>query len=257
MPFSWLTLAIVCPLVFLAGFIDSIAGGGGLISLPAYLAAGLPAQMAAGTNKFSAFSGTLLSTIRFLKSGKVALAAAVCSVAAALVGSALGARLALLVHAEVLRWVLVGALPVIAVLVLTRKTGEKVDPEVMGIHKTRTLVLSTLFGLLIGAYDGFFGPGTGTFLILVYTAVCGFDLITASGNAKCVNLASNLAALVVYLLGGKVIFWLAVPAAACGILGNWLGSGLAIKGGARVIRPVLLVALALLFGKVLWDLIFA
>jgi len=255
MEFSWTALLVICPLVLLAGFIDAIAGGGGLITLPAYLAVGLPAQMAGGTNKFSAFCGTLVSTIRFLKSGKVAIWAALCSVGAALIGSALGARLALWVNPEILRWVLVGALPVIAALVLIRKPGEKADPEVMGIHKKRTLLISTVIGLLIGTYDGFFGPGTGTFLILAYTAICGFDLVTASGNAKCVNLASNFAALVVYLINGKVLLWLAIPAAACGFVGNWLGAGFAIKGGSKVVRPMLLVVLTLLFGKVLWDLI--
>lgn len=256
MAFSWTALLVICPLVALAGFIDSMVGGGGLISLPAWLALGLPAQVAAGCNKFGACWGTLVATLRFLRKGKVVLPAALLSMATALLGSWGGARLALWVPEAVLRWTLVLALPVLAVVLLwKRRLGEVQDPEVMGTKRARTLWLSALAGLVIGAYDGFFGPGTGTFLILIYTALIGFDWVTASANAKCVNLASNLAAMLTFLVNGRVILWLAVPAACFGILGNWFGSGLAIKGGAKVIRPMMFVALGILFVKVLWDLL--
>ena len=105
-------------------------------------------------------------------------------------------------------------------------------------------------------YDGFFGPGTGSFLILTYTAVIGFDLTTASGNAKIVNLASNVAALITFILGGKIVYLLGIPAAISGILGNWIGSGLAIKNGSKVIRPVFIGVISMLFLKVGYDLFF-
>lgn len=247
-------LIVICPLVFLAGFIDSIAGGGGLISLPAYTAVGLPMHMVLGTNKFSSSFGTLFSVFRFMKSGKVHYKSALSSVAGALVGSFIGAQAALALDDIYLRYVLIIMLPIIAVFILTRrKFGE--NDKIKEISVKKIVTYSLLSGLLIGAYDGFFGPGTGTFLILIYTGLIGFNMTVASGNAKVVNLASNIAALATFITSGNVLIPLAAPAAVFGILGNWIGSGLAIKNGAKVIRPVLLIALLLLLIKIGYDLI--
>ncbi|MFO8145130.1 MAG: TSUP family transporter, partial [Candidatus Syntrophosphaera sp.] len=114
-----------------------------------------------------------------------------------------------------------------------------------------------LAGLAIGFYDGFFGPGTGTFLILIYTLLMHYDFMVANGNAKVMNLASNLAALTTFLFAGKVWFALAIPAAACGIAGNLLGSKLVIKNGNRLIRPIFILALILLLGRIVYDLVSA
>jgi hypothetical protein len=254
MPDILQTLLILCPLVFLAGFIDSIAGGGGLISLPAYLLTGIPVHNALATNKFSSFCGTSISLARFLKSGYIHLKSAAFSVAFALAGSYAGAKLALALDEKYLRYFLTAALPVIAVFVLTRKSfGESNRAAILPDRKI--ILLSSLSGLVIGAYDGFFGPGTGTFLILIYTGVVGFDLTTASGNTKVINAASNLAALVTFLASGKVLIIIGIPAALFNILGGWIGSGLAIRKGAKVIRPVFIGVLVLLFLKVGYDII--
>ncbi len=244
----------ICPFIFLAGLVDSIAGGGGLISLPAYMFAGLPIHFAYGTNKFSSTFGTFFSTLRFVRSGKIHYVSAAISAAAALFGSHWGAKAALELDEKYLKYCLVVLLPVIGVFVLTRRGfGEK---ETAGeLSKIKMILLSFLSGLLIGAYDGFFGPGTGTFLILIYTGIIGFSLITASGNAKVVNLSSNIAALITFIMGGKVSFMVGIPAALFGILGNWIGSGLAIKNGAKVIKPVFIGVLALLFIKIVVDFI--
>lgn len=249
----WVTLLKVCPLIFAAGFVDSIAGGGGLISLPAYLLAGLPIHFAYGTNKFSSTFGTFFSTLRYLRNGQVYIASAVVSAAAALLGSHYGAKAALALDEKYLRYCLIILLPLIGAFVIThRKFGE--TDTAKELAKTKVIALSFIAGLGIGAYDGFFGPGTGTFLILVYTGVIGFNLITASGNAKVVNLASNIAALITFIIGGKVNFLIGIPAALFGIMGNWLGSGLAIKNGAKVIRPVFMGVLVLLFATIIKDL---
>ena len=116
-------------------------------------------------------------------------------------------------------------------------------------------ILSFIIGLFLGAYDGFFGPGTGTFLVICFTGILGFNLITASGNAKIVNLASNFSALIAYILGRKVMFSIGVPAAVCAIAGNYLGAHLAIKNGDKIIKPIIFVAIGLLFIKVIFDLI--
>jgi hypothetical protein len=248
------TLLIICPLTFLAGFIDSIAGGGGLISLPSYLFIGLPSHLALGTNKFSSSFGTLIATLRYAKNRQIHYKSAFSAAAAALAGSYLGALLALTFDEKFLRWLLVVLLPVITVFMLVnRKFGD--ENRASALPGKKIILLSVLAGLVIGAYDGFFGPGTGTFLILVFTGLIGFDLTTASGNTKVVNLASNIAAVTAFMLNDAVVFAIAVPAALSGMLGNWLGSGLAIKSRSRVIRPVFMTAVTLLFIKVLWDLV--
>lgn len=248
------TILIICPLTFLAGFIDSIAGGGGLISLPSYLLIGLPSHAALGTNKFSSSIGTLIATLRYAKNKRMHYKSALTAAIAALIGSYSGALLALAFDEKFLRVLLIVLLPVMALFILTRKKfGE--ESKIAALSGKRVIILSVITGLILGAYDGFFGPGTGTFLILAFTGIIGLDLATASGNAKVVNLASNIAAVVAFIAGGSVVFAIGIPAAISGTLGNWLGSGLAIKNGARVIRPVFIGVMVLLFGKILWDLI--
>ena len=249
-------LFIICPLVFFAGFVDSIAGGGGIISLPAYVAAGVPYHMALGTNKFASTLGTSVATARFIKSGKVNFRAAAVSVPAALFGSWLGARLALMISEIYLQYTLVAMLPVLAVFILKSKNfqNETFEKKLSG---TAVLVLSAAAGLVVGAYDGFFGPGTGTFLILIFNTVVGFDILTSSGNAKVINLSSNAAALATFLYTGNVVVFVGVFAAVFGIAGNYIGSGLALKKGIKLIRPVFIFVLAALMIKIIYDLIAA
>ncbi len=248
-----LDYAIVLPFIFLAGLVDSIAGGGGLISLPAYVAAGLPMHAALATNKFSSACGTIFSTARYLHAKVIDLPVSLVSAALALVGSYLGTRAVLLLSGDFLRWLLLVVIPVIAVLTLIRRNFGHSDRS----HEIRLgirLLLGGLAGLLIGFWDGFFGPGTGTFLILVYALLMHYDFVVANGNTKVVNLASNLAALTAFLIAGKVWFPLAIPAAACGIAGNLIGSKLVVRKGNKLIRPIFVFALLLLLGRVAWDL---
>jgi uncharacterized membrane protein YfcA len=203
-------LIIICALVFLAGFIDSIAGGGGLISLPAYIFIKLPAHVALATNKFSSTFGTAVAVVRYAAGNTIHYKSASVSVLSALLGSFAGAKLALALDEKYLQYLLIFVLPVITVFIITRKSFGEVD-TVSGLSTIKIVVYSILSGLLIGAYDGFFGPGTGTFLILIYTGVIGFNLTTASGNAKVVNLASNVSALVTFMFSGKILFQWAYP----------------------------------------------
>ncbi len=246
-------LLIICPLVFLAGLIDSVAGGGGLISLPAYLAAGLPPHAALACNKFSSCCGTFVSCYRYIKNKKADVKAAAVSIVGALIGSAAGAQAVLHVDATILKYLLLAVIPLIAVVVLVKKDFGR-ESKVSGLSAKTVFVLCAVIGLGLGFYDGFFGPGTGTFLILAFTAIMGFDIVTASGNAKLVNQASNLASLIVFLLHGDVIFMMAIPAALCNIAGNFIGSGLALKNGAKIIRPMFVVALTLLVMYIAKDL---
>ncbi|HEY5561866.1 MAG TPA: TSUP family transporter [Clostridiaceae bacterium] len=247
-------LLIICPLVFIAGFVDSIAGGGGLISLPAYIFIGLPIHTAYGTNKFSSSFGTFLSALRFIKNRKVHFLAAIFSVITALIGSYLGARAALSLDDSFLKYTLIILIPIIAIFILLKKNFGVKDKT-----KERSLIviiiLSMLAGLILGAYDGFFGPGTGSFLILTFTTIIGFDILTASGNAKMINLASNVAALITFYRAHQVNLYYGVPAAICGILGNYIGSGIAIKRGNTIIKPLFIIVLILLLIKIVLDIV--
>lgn len=237
-----------------AGLVDSAAGGGGLISLPAYLFAGLPAHYTYGTNKFSAACGTTFATARFFKNGALDLKVGLLAAAASFAGSAVGANIALHISDAMLRRLLLVILPIAAVLILSRRNVPD-ENHYDGRLDTRKTLLALGVGLGIGCYDGLFGPGTGTFAIIAFTTLLGFDLRTASGNAKLLNLASNYASLVTYLLSGVVVFSIGIPCAVSGIVGNLIGSKLALTKGARFIRPMMLVVLVLLLGKILTDML--
>ncbi len=255
MDFSYeVTLAIVCPLVFLAGFVDSIAGGGGLISIPAYLFAGLPIHSAYGTNKFSACIGTIIAAANYFKNGKMNIRIALFGAAAALPGSYLGTLLALHLSATALQISLLIILPIVALFTLTHRTFRRATMR--PLSKLKTTVYSLVTGLVIGAYDGFFGPGTGMFLILIFAGLMHIDLVEGSGTAKVVNLASNLASAITFIIGGKVVFALAIPAAVCAIAGNFLGSRLAIKIGSSFVRPVIVIVAIGLCIKIVFDMFF-
>ena len=244
---------IVCPLVFLGGLIDAVAGGGGLVTLPAYLIAGLPPHMASGTNKCGNAFGTFLSTGRFLKRGEVHMPSALAGAAGALVGAWVGAKLNMVMPERVLYYLMLAIVPVMAVFLLFKRNfGTEDHSDEFG--RVQLLSMALGIGLCIGAYDGFFGPGAGTFLMLAFTGLCKFDLLTASGNTKLANSASNLASLVTFALAGQVMWAVGIPAALCGIAGNYVGSSLALKGGAKVIRPMFFVVLALLVARLAYNL---
>ncbi|MDL2235830.1 TSUP family transporter [Christensenellaceae bacterium OttesenSCG-928-L17] len=245
---------IVCPLVFLAGFADSIAGGGGVISLPAYIFTGMPTILAYGTNKFAMSLGTAVSATKYYRSGHVQAKTVLFAVMGALIGSALGAQIAMLLDEIYLRYCMMVLLPVVAVfLTVNRRFGEHEQEK--NLSRAKEYTLSALIGLLVGAYDGFFGPGAGMFYTLLFVSLLGCGLITAAGNARVVNLASNIGALVVYVLRGNVVYALGIPAAICAVLGNYIGARLAIQNGARFIRPVMAVVIVLLVIKMVVDIV--
>ena len=243
---------IVCPMLFLAGLVDSIGGGGGLISLPAYLFAGLPVHMAIATNKLSSACGTTLSTARFIRKGLVNFRLAVPSVIAAVLGSSLGANLSLRVSEDVMKYVLFAVLPTAAFVVLNRHLF-KDSRRHAAVADRRTLLVCLVSAFVIGMYDGFYGPGTGTFLIIAFTVFARMTVGSANAQAKVINLTTNVTSLAVFLLNGQVLFPLGLAAAACNMAGNWVGSGLALSRGTKIVRPVILIVLALLLAKILFG----
>lgn len=240
---------IVCPLVFLAGLLDSIAGGGGLISLPAYLIAGIPPHMALGTNKLSSVMGTVVSTYRFAKNGFVNFKNSVWFIALALIGSAIGANLSLLISEALVGGLMIVILPIVAFYVLkNKKMGD--DSLAHSIPEKKAFKIALLAAFFVGAYDGFYGPGTGTFLILILTGAAKYTMKEAAGTTKVINLASNAAAFVTFLLNGKVLYPLGLTAGVFCIIGNYIGSGLVLTNGQKIVRPVVLIVLLILFIKV-------
>lgn len=247
MQFYW--YFVLGTLLFTAGFVDAIAGGGGLISLPAYLIVGLPPHSAIATNKLSSACGTSVAAWRYVRGRKVILKCAVPAAAGALIGSPIGARFALLTDEHALKIILIAVLPVIALFVIFKRNfGEKSREPRIPSYAYAGISLAT--GLILGAYDGFFGPGASTFLVFAFTALLGQDLISATGNAKIVNLASNVAALATFLLSGTVLVATGLFGAVFNVLGNWLGSGLALSKGPKIVRPIFVAVLALLLAKI-------
>lgn len=251
MELSIRTYLIVLPMVFLAALVDSIGGGGGLISLPAYTLAGLDYGLASGCNKFSACFGTLSSVLRYLKDGKILWKPALAAALGALPGAWLGTYISMLLSSRFMHIFMICATPVVGVLVVLKKDTNATFKPVTKL----TLLMCFLSGLIVGVYDGFFGPGTGTFLILLFTALTGMDMVTASATSKPVNLASNLSSLITRLAAGQVIFALAIPAMCFSVAGGWLGSKLALLRGAKFIRYVMLGVLALLVTTLILELL--
>ena len=202
MELQLLHFLIVCPLVFLAGFVDAVAGGGGLISLPAYMMCGLPVHMAIATNKMSSAMGTALATWRYAANGFINWKLAPLCIICAFIGSAGGANLALLISENALRAMLLFILPLTALYVMrSQSLAGKTPTAAPGqTNQQRIMLLAALAALFIGVYDGFYGPGTGTFLILLLVGLAKMPLTQANGLTKVINLTTNLAALLVFLL---------------------------------------------------------
>ena len=243
---------IVCPMVFLAGFVDAIAGGGGLISLPAYLLAGVPMHQAIATNKLSSATGTTISTIRYCRNTKVDWSIAGPAIVLSLIGSSIGAKLTMMMPESVLKVVLLVVLPVTAVFVFRKNA--LVEKQSGSVSHRRMLLITWIAALAIGCYDGFYGPGTGTFLLLVMVGLAKMDMMQAAANTKLINLASNISALAAFLIGGKVVLTLGLAASVFSIAGHYTGSSMVMKNGTKIVKPIILVVLVLLFLKVIFDL---
>ncbi len=241
-------------LIFLAGFVDAIAGGGGLITLPAYLAYGLSPVFLLGTNKLSSSMGTAVAAGRFLKETRFSADFLFILIVLAAGGSFLGARAISLAPPEAIRYLLIILLPPIAIFLAARKSFGLGDTS---SRHTQGALLGRASGIscLISFYDGLMGPGTGTFLALALTRACGFDLLRSTALAKLLNLVSNLAALGTFLYLGRVNVKLGLAMGLAGMAGNYAGSHLALKKGIWVIRPMLFLVSAALLAKITWDML--
>ena len=249
-----ITLLILCPLIFLAAFIDSIAGGGGLITLPAYLFVGIPVHTASGTNKFASSIGTSVAVINYVKGGFVDINAALSGSAGALFGAWIGTNLALSLSPRSLQICLMVIIPLVGIFVFFRRGKENQEPK-KPLELKWKLILSFLIGLIFGCYDGFFGPGTGMFMTIALTAIIRLELTKSVGTAKVMNFSSNFISMITWFINGKILFPIAIPCMVCSVAGGYIGSRMAMKSGIKIIRPVLALVAFLLFVKILFDLV--
>ena len=239
----------LCPLLFIAGFIDSIAGGGGLIALPAYMMCGMPIYYVYGCNKFQCAFGSTVAAWKYFKNGCLDLKITLISAVTSFLCSMLGARIIFYLKEEQIRSMLMVLLPLTAVLVIFMKNAWNYTDTKKPLILPN--VLRALFiGMTIGLYDSLYGPGGGTIAMLLFTFLLKYDVRTASGNAKLTLIVSNYTALLSYILSGNVFYMIAIPCAVSNVLGNYIGAGFAIKNGAKIIRPVMICVVTVLIVKI-------
>ena len=245
-------IVIICIGVFVAGTIDAIGGGGGLITVPVYLMAGLPTHYALGTNKMSSCLGTIASTLRYIKNGFVNWKLAIPSIILAITGAHFGTTFQLMVDDKYLKYILIFVLMAVAIVMIKKKEL----PETAGdIDSKKQCAIVWALSFTIGMYDGFYGPGTGTFLLIAFCRLAKMDVKTASGNVKVVNLSSNIGGFLTSLTAGKVIVPIGFIAAVFSFLGHYIGAGLLIKKGTKIVTPVILLVLTIFIIKIMVEIV--
>ena len=245
----------ICCFVFLAGFVDAIAGGGGLISLPAYMISGLPVHTAIATNKMSSTMGTAVSSWHYFKEGYMRWKLCVPSIFGAIAGSWLGAKAALLISERTLKIAMLIVLPLILFYILRSKALQGKEEDTIDTISGSLIAKCVFIALIVGIYDGIYGPGTGTFLMLLFTGFCHMTLNDAAGTTKAINLTTNVTALTVFLLNGKVLIPLGITAGLCNMAGNYIGSHTFTSNGHKIVKPIMVVVIVVFFIKVLIELI--
>jgi uncharacterized membrane protein YfcA len=244
---------MACIAGFIGAMVDAIVGGGGLVTTPALLALGLPTHIALGTNKFASTMGAISSTYHYYKSGNMNGKLLRYIVPFSFIGSAFGVMTVLGIDPEFLKKIIIGLVLVIGAYTVFHKNLGLKD-HFKGLTR-KTIMMGMVLALALGFYDGFFGPGTGSFLIFGLISIYGFDFVKASANTRVLNLSSNLMALSLFLMNGKVYFFIGVPMGICMMLGAKVGSNLAINKGAKFIKPVFVIMSLLLVIKMTFDIV--
>lgn len=246
---------ILCAFAFLAGLVDAVAGGGGLIQVPALFAVfpALPPSILLGTNKFSSITGTTIATLRYSWSVPIQWRVVVPAAGIASIGALAGANTVILVDPEVLRPLLLVLLSVVAVYTLTRpKLGQ--GPETAAPLKRAGPAFFALTAVF-GFYDGFFGPGAGSLMMFALVRLFGYDFLRAAATTKALNLATNFGALVLFMATGNVLYAVALPMVAFNVAGGFIGAHFAVRRGSRFIRTVFLIVVLALIVKLLVDML--
>ena len=234
---------------FCAGYIDAVAGGGGMLNLPALLFAGVPPVSALAVSKMSAIAGTVLAVIKYAFSKKIHWKTVIVAALPCLIASYIGGKVALTLSASVLAWAILICIP-IALIIVLRDPIDSNDSEIVDTPKTLLAITP------IGFYDGILGPGTGTYMTIAVRKILKFNLLKATATIKPLNLLSNIGAAVAFILAGKVIWAIAIPMVVASSLGGWLGSHSAIKGGDVFIRRLLIAVLVIMLAANLYKMLF-
>jgi uncharacterized membrane protein YfcA len=240
-------------LALFAGFIDAVVGGGGLIQLPALFGLypqTLPAMLL-GTNKAASIAGTAVAATRYLRRIQLSWRTLAPAIAGALLFAFLGARAVVWLPRDAVRPLILGLLVAVAVYTFARHDFGKLHAPRLSRAWEPWAGFAT--GAVLGFYDGFFGPGTGSFLIFVFVRFFGWDLLIASASAKVVNVATNFTALAFFAATGNVLWLTALVMAGCNIAGSWLGAEMALAHGTGFVRRIFLLVLVVLIGKFGWD----
>lgn len=244
---------LVCIAGFLGAMVDAIVGGGGLITIPALMSTGMSGHLALGTNKFASSMGTISSAYHYYKGGEINFKLLKFLLPLSLVGSAIGVYTVLLIDPAFLKGLIIFMVMIIGIYTLMKK-DLGIHDKFKGLTKGK-IILCMILAVVLGFYDGFFGPGTGSFIIFGLIGILGYDFKKASANSKFMNFTSNFTALVLFLINGQILFVYGIPMAICMVLGAKVGAGIAMKKGAKFIKPVFVIVSFLLVVKMLVEMI--
>ena len=250
-----MTVIILCVFAFLAGFVDSVVGGGGLIQLPILMIMFPTTSFGtlAGTNKISSICGTFTAVLRYKSKISFDKHVLIYAVPFALIFSFVGARTVSLIDSNIIKPIIIATLILVGIYTFFKPNlGSNIKSKT-NLSKLRLIFLSSLIGMTLGFYDGLIGPGTGSFLIFAFIMLLGMDFFNASANAKIVNLATNLAATIFFIYTNQVMWQAAVAMAAANIAGSTVGTSMAIKNGNAWIRKMFLVVVVLILAKLVYD----
>jgi uncharacterized protein len=252
-----LLLILLAVFSFVAGFIDAVVGGGGLVIVPFFLISfpTLPLPVVFGTNKIAGFSGTTVAALQYMRRVKFDLVLIGVVSLFAFIAAFFGAQTVSRINSQTLKPFVLMILIIIAVYTFFKKDLGSVQTKTLVFWKQ--LVYGSFFASIIGFYDGFFGPGTGSFLVLAFVVVLGFEFVTASAYAKVINCITNISALIVFIKNGQFILPLALLMAVFNVAGGYIGSNMALKKGNEFVRKIFLLIVSLMIAKYGWDVFFA
>jgi uncharacterized membrane protein YfcA len=251
--FSYIEYIIIFIGTLFAGVIDSIAGGGGLITIPLYISIGVPEALILGTNKTASSIGGIFAVSRFIKNKAIVWKEASIAIGFSVVGSLIGAQASNYLSSKYMIYILLAVLPII--LILNKKLNFERE-EITTNLKLKTIIIRTsIIGITLGFYDGFFGPGTGTFLLIAFFLFLNFNVLQASATGRVINFSSNISSFIYFAYSGKIMWEVALIAIVGSILGNWIGSGLVLTKAKDVIKPVFNLVIVLLLGKCIYSLL--
>jgi hypothetical protein len=249
-----LIIILLCIAGFVAAFVDSIAGGGGLITVPAFMLTGLPTHMVLGTNKFSATAGSFTSSLKFIRSGKANFKLLKYLIPFTFLGSMLGVRAVLNIDQKFLNGLVLILIMFIGIYTLFSKSLGLED-KFQGLTK-KNVTYGIILAFSLGFYDGFFGPGTGSFLVFGFINIFGFNFLASSANSRILNFTSGITALVLFAISGKINYTLGIPVAISMVLGARMGTTVALNKGSKLIKPIFVTMSLAVAIKMLIDILY-